>query len=266
VAAATIALPQQIALTHTADRRNGRAEQLVFVRVDDSIDADAPSAVVGALQHHGHDHRLQSGLVTCARTDVPLRLQTTRPARVTIAAITTEAIVAREPQALSLAGHAVGGLVRALIDELAESSAADACIDEDVWLDRLALALTAEVGKLPGGSLATGDLFAQADRLLRDRSVEPNLRVVDIAEELGVRVQSLEQVFRQRRTSVLEYLMTIRVEAARAAAPTATADTGGAPTLTADDLDLLAGQTGFFDGAHLRRCWSKVDGRTLASV
>lgn len=234
--------------TNDADRSNG-SQKLVFVRLDPTAPSDTGS--LGTVIHHGREARMRQGMGICGRSDVPLRLEVTRPSLMTIAAIDAAALLTREPRALGLAGHTVGGLLGAF---LADLESGDEPPSDDAALDRVSLAVSAEVEKLPSGSLGSGDLYRRAQDVLRARAGEASLRVIDIANDLGVAVQDLERTFRQRRTSVLEELMRVRVSAAQAEI----ANMSGTQ-LTTEALDQVATKTGFYDSSHLQRCSQKVD-------
>ena len=243
-------------LTHDADRSAGRTGHITLVLAGGVIATNEARRPLGVSQHQSREAHVVAGRVICARTDVPLRITLTQPTQITVAAVDAEALLDREPQTIALAGHLLGGLLPSLVTGLYRGMADGQDPSDAGWLDRIALGLSAEVDKLPSGSLGTGGVYASADAFMRAHVAEPNLRVIDIANGLGVQVQTIERAFRQRRTSALQHLMSLRISAAREA------------TATTTDLDLenLAAETGFYDAAHLKRCWRKIEGRPLVGV
>lgn len=212
----------------------------------------AASTGGGTAMHCGREGRLQTGSAALLRPDVPFRLDVTAGTQLVYMVVPAIDLLEREPRLNNIAGRTLTGMVAALSHEaLSTAREGTPCIG---LLDRLALSLGAEIDKQPDGAFGAGELFRQAMAVIVTRSSEPDLRALDVAQQLGVTVRQLESMFRRRHSSMLEATMTVRISAAEAMVKAAAANV---------DLEGVARATGFYDQSHLQRCWHKINGTPL---
>lgn len=220
---------------------------------DSLVIVTAPSGG-GTMMHCGRDARLSAGTAALIRPHIPFRVDLSAGSRLLHLVVSSQDLYEREPRLNNAAGRTLTGMVATIASE-GWAAASDGTAASGL-LDRLALSLGAEIDKDPGGAFGAGELFRRAMAVIIARSAEPDLRALDVAQELGVTVRQLESMFRRRRSSMLEATMTIRVNAAAAQIE---AGNGAA------DLDAVAESTGFYDPSHLQRCWHKINGTRLTS-